>query len=116
MDYLLTDDKGNGVAFCEAKWRGRIYDDIGIGLHKWEAYMSLKYAAHLQLVLAYQFQESEIQVLRFTRYDNPRYTVRMGGRTDRNDDQDIEPHVYIPFNEFRPLSRAPHELTERSLA
>lgn len=36
-----------------------------------------------------------------------RYDIRMGGRTDRNDSDDVEPVIHIPVTDFHPISKMP---------
>jgi hypothetical protein len=35
---------------------------------------------------------------------NPEWRVKMGGRMDRNDEQDMEPCVFIPVKDFKALT------------
>ena len=105
LDYLLL-RHDRGVAWAEIKVRtnprGR-YPTYMISLSKVMAARELAGASNLPSVLIVQWTDS-LGYIRMDTLEN--FHIAIGGRTDRNDTQDIEPVVLIPIDDFRGLNEA----------
>lgn len=103
LDYLLLRDD-RGAAWAEIKVRtnprGR-YPTYMISLSKVMAARELSGASDLPSVLVVQWTDK----LGYIRMDTlEKFHIAIGGRTDRNDAQDVEPVVLIPIEEFKELN------------
>jgi hypothetical protein len=112
MDFCLVTVTQIVQALLEAKVRKKTYETYIVGLHKWNAYLSLAARARLPLLLAYELPDG-IYLAKFEHDENPPYDVRIGGRFDRDDPQDIEPCVHIPARHFHTLEQWRKGLAKR---
>ena len=103
IDWLLVDADGMAKAFVELKCRSNPstqYPTLMLSLHKW---MHGK-------ELAREINGVFLVVVRWTDglfYCIPQeceVTFGVGGRTDRGDDQDVEPVVHIPVSCFKQVA------------
>ena len=100
-DFAMVERGGLICCFAEVKVRNERIDPYWIGLDKWTALYQLSdHARYCSLIVVrWPTQLAYVPVL-------PEYRsalTRLGGRTDRNDPDDIEPMVLIPLAHFRPL-------------
>jgi hypothetical protein len=95
FDYLLMADDGPW-ALVEIKIRRQRYETLILGVQK--AVMMRFYAAQMGIrpLLVVQWDATYFTQLRPVMD----YRVDWGGRWDRGDDQDMEPVIHIPSNEF----------------
>ena len=98
LDYcVLKQDKV--VGFCEVKVRTNNhnkYSTLLLSLSKVSSANGLKEASGIKSILLVKWKDK----LGYTYFKND-WPVMVGGRTDRNDWQDIEPVVHIPISEFK---------------
>lgn len=99
LDYAITDERDDVLAFAEAKWRSHAfgqYPTLILSLQKVLAAMQL----------SSMFQRDSWLVVRwadcagYTRLTGD-YRVSILGRSDRGDWQDIEPVCHIPMERFQ---------------
>ena len=99
LDYLLLKER-QGKAWLEIKIRTNEYDAYPtymISFGKVLAARRLSQGSELPSFLLVQWTDCK----GYTRLDDlKRFHVSIGGRTDREDFQDIEPVVYIPTQDF----------------
>ena len=99
LDYLLLRE-GKGVAWLEIKSRTNTrlaYPTYMISLGKIMAARRLSEASQLQSFLLIQWSDA----CGYIRIDSLLdFRTAVGGRTDRGDEQDIEPVAMIPVGEF----------------
>lgn len=99
LDYLLL-KKRRGKAWLEIKIRMNAHDayrDYMISFGKVLAARRLSQGSELPSFLLVKWTDCE----GYTRLDDlKRFHVSIGGRTDREDFQDIEPVAYIPTQDF----------------
>jgi hypothetical protein len=102
LDYLLLRE-GKGVAWLEIKSRTNeylAYPTYMISLGKVMAARRLSEASQLPSFLLVQWSD----VCGYVRLDSLLdFRTAVGGRTDRGDEQDIEPVALIPVGEFARL-------------
>lgn len=99
LDYaLLRDDKV--AAWAEVKCRGKRYSTYMLSLHKHIAARELSAAARCPALLVVRWPDWVGYLDLSAEPDS----VRMGGRTDRGDWQDIEPVAHFDVTRFRVLS------------
>ena len=103
LDYLATDREG-ATAFCEMKRRHYTWGDIDrlggymLSLGKWLAARSLCHATGLPFMLVVHANDG--MHYRYSHsFEPPRIVI--GGRTDRDDWQDVEPCAILKCAEFR---------------
>jgi hypothetical protein len=102
LDYLLQ-RRNRGVAWVEIKVRknpAAQYPTYMISLTKIMAARSLSEASRLPSFLVVQWSDSVAYIRMDSLLD---FEISIGGRRDRNDDQDIEPVVLIPVRNFTNL-------------
>jgi hypothetical protein len=98
LDYCVT-KQDKVVGFCEVKVRKNNhnqYNTLLLSLSKVSAAKGLKEASGIKSILLVKWKDK----LGYTYFRND-WPVMVGGRTDRNDWQDIEPVVHIPISEFK---------------
>lgn len=91
---------GQVEAWAEVKCRGKMYPEMYLSLGKWSAGKELSRATGLPFLLLYSFKDRGVFWRRVDE-DSPSFVI--GGRTDRNDWQDIEPMAVFSLNTFQPL-------------
>jgi hypothetical protein len=101
MDYAAVRN-GKAVAFLEIKRRNVsscMYPTYMISVHK---LMMAKSLSELTALPCYLFVEWTDRT-GFIKLPPPNMTIRIGGRSDRNDADDIEPVSHFPIGDFRSL-------------
>lgn len=93
LDWMLM-RSGEPVAMLEIKCRNRRYPEMFLSLHKWMFGYQMATTTTVGFVIAYSFPDG-IGWVHSGALGPP--VVGFGGRTDRNDDQDMEPTVMIPI-------------------
>jgi hypothetical protein len=86
------------AAFCEIKCRrvnSDTYPSLILSLAKWMRMVDLSKATGLPVFLIVKYADGLVKIIKA---DRMRQRVIVGGRSDRNDSQDMEPVVEI-FNE-----------------
>lgn len=109
LDYVFT-RSDQAVGFCEIKTRKYTMDHLDklggymLSLDKWMAGIRMSEATNLPFVLIVKTQDA-LYYSMFGKNHNPFTTddVRIMGRIDRNDWQDIEPCVVIRADKFKKL-------------
>lgn len=86
-------------AIIEIKCRGQKYDEMLLSLHKWMAGREMNKALGLPFILVYAFGTE----IFWKAVQDEKPEVRLGGRTDRNDWQDVEPVVMFKLSTFNKL-------------
>ena len=103
LDYLLLRNQ-RGVAWVEIKARGtpfRQYPTYMTAMTKIMAARALAEASKLPSFLVVRWSDKCGYIRIDTLLD---FEISMGGRTDRDDRQDIEPVMLIPVHNFTELS------------
>jgi len=95
FDYAITQDLAV-KAFCEIKVREKHYQTLLLSLHKWKLGLEMAGASGLPFLLV---AKTPAGLFYMTAVKKP-YAIEMRGRTDRNDDQDIEPCILIPYSDM----------------
>lgn len=102
VDYGVTrGDELVGVA--EVKVRGRAYDTLMLSLHKAQALRRFAHEGLRAWLVA--CVPSGVYVRRISARE--RFDIRLGGRTDRGDWQDVEPVAHFPMVGMRRVADAP---------
>ena len=109
LDYVFT-RKNKAFGFCEIKTRTSTMDHIDnlggymLSLDKWMAAIRMSHATDLPFVLIVKTTD-DLYYSMFGKNKHPFETddVRIMGRVDRNDWQDIEPCVVIRTDKFKKL-------------
>lgn len=94
---------GEVVAFLELKCRNATaeqYPTYMLSLHKLMAAKNLTSATNLPCFLAVQWTDN----IGFVALPPPDMKIRLGGRADRNDPDDIEPVVHFPISRFKMIT------------
>lgn len=108
VDYMLL-RSGDAVASCEIKCRTNPmeqYPDYMISLGKLIDAKAIRDLTGIPFLLIIRWTD-KIGYWRLP--DDPKVITRMGGRTDRNDSQDVEPCAFIPIQDFAVLNNANSE-------
>jgi hypothetical protein len=109
VDFAITqfDDV---LAVMEVKCRNYYYDEIDrfgglmLSCHKMSAIRRWHTDFPIGIVIAVRLNDGIFTFTTPKGYDLQRFPkIKMTGRRDRNDTQDIEPCVLIPMNNFRKL-------------
>jgi hypothetical protein len=104
LDYAIirglpTDPRARVVGFCEIKCRTHLpdtYQTLLVSAAKWlEADKWRRSAAVFSTVLVASFADGSLYRCRLDEIVDPVFV--MGGRTDRNDPEDVEPVLAIPI-------------------
>jgi Holliday junction resolvase len=97
FDYVLM--RGKPVAVVEIKCRKRRYETLILSLQK--AVMLHFYAQQMGVkpLIVVHWDKTYFTALQPVRD----YQITWGGRIDRNDDQDMEPVIHIPSEDFIPV-------------
>lgn len=110
VDFIFLKDK-RPTAFVEIKDRQKYardkIDALGgymLSLQKWLRARSLCEPTGIPFLIGVRFADG-VYVATIKDWDS--YIIRMGGRRDRGDWQDVEPMAMIPVSEFKP-----HQLLE----
>ena len=106
LDYVATNSKGHVVGYVEIKVRKHSMQQIDqwggymLSLAKLQTAESLCRISKSAFVLVVKCPEGVywVKITNFTGYP-----VRIAGRTDRGDSQDVEPCVMIPAKSFTSL-------------
>ena len=88
---------GKLSAWVEIKCRGKRYAEMFLSLHKYMAGRDLAVASGVPFIIVYAFADGGILSVKT---DDRTPLIDVGGRTDRNDWQDIEPMVVLKINEM----------------
>ena len=99
FDYLV-ERNGNSSAWVEIKVRTNPmnqYDTMMISLHKSLAGKHLTETTGLPSFLVVKWTDK----IGFVNINECLHTLKMGGRSDRNDAQDRDPCLYIGIDEFQ---------------
>lgn len=103
IDYLMK-CQGKAYAFIEVKCRTnpmKQYPTYMLSLDKWQAGLDLQRNTGKPFILAVQWTDKMAYLPCKEVID--KVDIGIGGRKDRNDEQDIEPVVLIPIEHFRLL-------------
>jgi hypothetical protein len=103
-DFAFVDSKEAVLAWCEVKCRTNPHDRYPtymLSLAKWMEAERMAESSGLPFYLLVEFTDG-VYYLRVKKIDG--LTVKMGGRTDRGDAQDVEPTIHIPIKHFKPLN------------
>mgnify|MGYP003453218351 CR=1 FL=1 len=101
-DYALCEERGYILEYVEVKCRniGRLdFDTINISLLKCLRMLDLAEASRVPFTLLYRFKDGGLYKREVTRDDMGK-VMQMWGRKNVRDDQEIEPCVLIPSDEF----------------
>jgi len=94
---------GKAVAVIEVKKRHNRYSKyktVILSLAKWNRGVEFHRVNDLKFIFCVQFDDGYF----FYEYQNDdKFNVEIGGRRDRNDDQDIEPVIHIPIVRMKKL-------------
>jgi len=94
---------GKAVAVIEVKKRHNRYSKyptVILSLAKWNRGVEFHRVNDLKFIFCVQFDDGYF----FYEYQNDdKFNVEIGGRRDRNDDQDIEPVMHIPIVRMKKL-------------
>jgi hypothetical protein len=99
IDWMLMKNN-KSVAFAELKTRknsSKQYPTLLLSLAKWIYGNHLSKATSLPFLIIAKWTDG----IFYVNSNNAKVTFGIGGRTDRNDNQDIEPVVYIDINSFK---------------
>lgn len=101
VDFGLTREGEDALlAVAEVKVRGRAYDTLLLSMHKAQAlrrFAAEGFRAYLLVALPAGIYVKRVQ-------PDERFEVRMGGRRDRGDWQDIEPCAHFPMLGMRKVA------------
>lgn len=93
---------GKALAFIEVKCRKRAYEgahSVGVALRKLLAADAYERATGLPSFFAVRFMLCG--TVAYTKLEKRESIgIGIGGRTDRNDKDDVEPMIYIPISDF----------------
>ena len=99
LDYAVLDDQGIIRRFYELKCRTCNMHDYFTYMLSAEKFMTAKqYIRDLGVPCSLIVRWKDMDGWANLKYCD--YSLRVGGRKDRNDSQDIEPVVHIPIEEF----------------
>lgn len=99
VDWMVLRN-GNPVAFAELKCRfvtRNTYPTFMLSLEKWMRGKELSKEVGVPFVVVVRWEDG----LFFHTAESCDVTYGFGGRTDRNDSEDVEPVVYIPTTNFK---------------
>lgn len=103
IDYMAFDKSGEAVAVIEVKRRKnkyKKYQSVILSLAKYNRGVEYDRANDLQFIFAVEFDDG-CYIYEYQPGDL--FRIQLGGRTDRNDKQDIEPVIHIPINRMNRL-------------
>ncbi len=101
VDYA-AERNGKIVAWIEVKTRKynmNDFDSFMLSLDKYNASVQLGSITNLPVTLVVRWSDK----IGYADLLHCRGVIKMGGRKDRGDPQDVEPAVYIPIDDFREL-------------
>ena len=101
VDYA-AERNGKIVAWIEVKTRKynmNDFDSFMLSLDKYNASVQLGSITNLPVTLVVRWSDK----IGYADLLHCRGVIKMGGRKDRGDPQDIQPAVYIPIDDFREL-------------
>lgn len=101
LDYA-AERNGRIVAWIEVKtrkYKKSDFDTFMLSLDKYLAAIEIGKVTNLPVTLVVRWTDK----IGYVDLMNCRGVVKMGGRKDRNDSQDIQPAVYIPIDDFKGL-------------
>ena len=104
LDFSVVDQSGDVVAFVEVKRRFnamRKYCTCILSLSKLMAAIDIKNATKKNCYFLVHWDDA----IGFVELDD-RYKIKIGGRMDRGDWQDVEPVIHIPVDDFKVLENA----------
>jgi hypothetical protein len=100
VDWMLVNAQGQAKAFVELKSRSNPstqYPTLMLSLHKWMHGKAMAKEIGGVFLVVVRWTDG----LYYHRQGDCEVTYGIGGRTDRGDDQDVEPVVHIPTKEFK---------------
>jgi hypothetical protein len=101
VDYA-AERNGKIVAWIEVKTRKynmNDFDSFMLSLDKYNASVQLGSITNLPVTLVVRWKDK----IGYADLLHCRGVIKMGGRKDRGDPQDIQPAAYIPIDDFREL-------------
>lgn len=101
IDRTLTRD-GVVKAFMEIKCRTKKYASVFLSLNKWLMGRQMAKETGVPFIAAYGLPDGIYYYV--TRSEDPHFVVKVTGRTDRGDSNDIQPAVEIPLAEMKRLA------------
>ena len=97
VDFAVV--KEDITAWAEIKCRTTEYPEMYLSLHKWMAGKELSRQTGLPFILVYAFNGK----VHWKTVENDTPRIVIGGRTDRQDWQDIEPMAVFKLDQFKTL-------------
>lgn len=111
FDYMLTKASMatwnfglNMVGILEIKRRLKKYDTLIISMQKVATMQMYSQQFEVPAILAVSWPDEETQYTILHQRRTANYKIEWGGRCDRGDDQDEEPVIHIPIEDFRCVS------------
>ena len=104
LDFIAFAGK-KAVAFIEVKRRHNPvhhYETIILSLAKYIKGAQYQKTTGLKFLFIVEFDDGCFQYT-YNENDGKDFKITMGGRTDRNDPEDIEPVIHIPVSKMTPL-------------
>lgn len=95
---------GKRVMFIEIRNRSnpmRRYPTYMVALHKHEYLCQMSERHGVPSYLVVRFADGKIGYWQIKRIDQLLFQVNKGGRTDRNDDRDIEDCIFLPIEQWQ---------------
>ena len=92
FDYAIAQDKVV-KGFVEVKVRNKHYPTLLLSLHKWQVGLKMSELSRLPFLIV----SSTPAGLFWIKAEQRPLEIVIGGRADRNDSQDVEPCVLIPY-------------------
>jgi hypothetical protein len=112
VDRVMTKN-GNVKCFVEIKCRTNVFDKyptVILSSDKWNFLYQLDVSLNTPAIMVFSFTDGKIGYIR-PRNNADKIKVSIGGRIDRNDQDDIEPVVHIPIG----LLTFPKEIEENNV-
>ena len=105
-DYALS--RGKMVkAFLEIKCRDVLpdtYETIILSADKFTFLLEMERSTRVPCFFVVRFSDNSIRYAKLSEVKG--FTIEIGGRFDRNDDDDTEAVVHIPIGEMKPLKQS----------
>ena len=101
IDRTITKN-GVVVAYMEIKCRNKQYESVFLSLNKWLAGRQMARETGKPFIAAYGLPNG---IYYFATKDEPLgFNIKVTGRTDRHDPNDIQPAVEIPLSEMKRIA------------
>ncbi len=103
QDWALSKMDRTVKAVVEVKCRSHpkhTYDTLILSLDKWQALAMLSERTSIKGLLGVRYTDGIFWVVA---QHQPDWRITIGGRTDRNDPDDVEPVIHIPSSSLKPL-------------